>query len=67
MWVFHRGDRRRIFNIDAYQEIVVEGNSILLLSSSGAPRLSYETEKEAQQAFTYLLESIKRGDKLAHL
>jgi len=71
MWIIHRGNRNSIYNVDMYESVEIQ-NRFILLSNKRVeidnPReLSYSTDAEAQQAFSYLMEGIKRGDKLIHI
>ena len=77
-WVIHKGDRSQIFNTDMSQSVTVGKMSVVendeaeewavtIWFGSTPVQLEYPNEKDAQQAFKYLMEAIKRGEKLTHI
>lgn len=66
-WVIHKGRRDTIVNINQFDEIHVQQCSIILIRGEQLRIMEYNTEGEAKQAFGYLMESIKRGDKLTNI
>ena len=67
-WVIHKGYRKQTYNTNSCSQIFVDKENICLeyIDGSLVP-LAFESLEEATQAFGYLLEAIKRGDKLVHL
>ena len=67
-WVIHKGNRKHLYNIDACKQISLSDGRIWLeYDYDYECSLDFETEAEAAQAFTYLRESIKRGEKLLNI
>lgn len=67
-WVIHKNNRKFLYNLDSCIEISLLDNEILLLYvDRDKIKLTFETDNEATQAFTYLRESIKRGEKLLNI
>ena len=67
-WVIHKGNRKHLYNLDSCIEISLSDNEILLwYVDRDKIKLTFETDNEATQAFTYLRESIKRGEKLLNI
>ena len=67
MWILHKGDRRRIIRSTAWDEINLSGDSIVYIKNKKTHKMKFDNELEATQAFGYLLEAIRRGDRLVHL
>jgi len=66
-WVLHKGHRDRIINIAAFDEVHQQQCSIILIRGECLRIMEYNDEKEAGQAFGYLMEAIKRGDHLVNI
>jgi len=66
-WVIHKGNRKHLYNIDACKEISLLESDIILLYNMREIVLEFETTDEASQAFSYLRESIKRGENLLNI
>lgn len=67
-WLIHKGDRKHLYNIDPCKQIsLFECDILLWYEDSEKVRLTFETDSEAAQAFTYLRESIKRGENLLNI
>jgi len=67
-WIIHKGYRKQTYNSSCCSQIFVDKENICLeyLDGSLVP-LEFGSAEEATQAFGYLLEAIKRGDRLVHL
>lgn len=66
-WIIHKGDRTTLYNLNDASIVSLEENFIILDCGEREIPLKYENEQEAKQAFSYLKESIKRGDKLLNI
>jgi len=67
-WVIHKGDRRHLYNIEACKQIFLSDSRIWLeYDYDDKYPLDFETDAEAAQAFSYLRESIKRGENLLNI
>ncbi len=66
-WVIHRASRNRILNTDTCEEILLSDSDIIFFKSGDSIRLPYENKINAKQAFGYLMDAIKRGDKLTNI
>ena len=70
MWVLHKGDRKTLINLNRFDQVLCSHKSLIFqrqTKDGHSMVLNFEDEEEAQQAFTYLIEAIKRDDKLVHL
>jgi hypothetical protein len=66
-WIIHRGNRKNIVNANDFHEIQLREDEIVLLKTDDTRCLSYDNAAEAAQAFGYLMEAIKRGERLVNL
>jgi len=72
-WILHKGNRKQMYNTDMSESIHVGqvnetgGWAVIVWFNNLKVYLEYPSEQEARQAFGYLIESIKRGDNLAHI
>ena len=74
-WIIHKGDRKQIFNAEMSQSIHIGSRQaddteewlITIWYGTIPVELEYPNEKDAQQAFKYLMEAIKKGERLAHI
>ena len=73
-WIIHKGDRTQIFNSAMSQSITIgdingEHQEWALTIWFGATKveLEYPDEKESKQALGYLMEAIRRGDKMVSI
>jgi len=67
MWLIHKGKRDTIVNLEAWDEIHVQQCSIVFIRNEQLRIMEYNTEEEARQAFGYLMEALKRGDRLTNI
>jgi hypothetical protein len=82
MWLIHRGNRERIYNLDQCSKIwLIDTNNgdptdypdgvpdpaICFMENGNLVNLPYPTDDDVGQAFKYLLEGIRRGDKLINI
>ncbi len=67
MWLIHKGKRDTMVNVEAWDEIRVKGDTIVFSKGDQFRDMEYNDKNEAMQAYRYLRESIKRGDKLANV
>ena len=71
-WIIHRGDRKQMYNTDMSQSIHVgenkdDGWCVTVRFGQIPVSLEYPNETEAKQSFGYLMEAIKKGERLAHI
>ena len=67
-WIIHRGNRNQILNVSAYDKIARVGRKIGLVKRDvDLILLEYEGEEDAIQAFGYLMDAIKKGERLVHI
>lgn len=71
-WIIHKGDRSQIFNTDMSQSITVSESkkkvwNITVWFGTIKVDLDYPNEKECKQGLSYLLESIRRGDRIVSI
>jgi len=67
-WIIHKANRKNLYNIEACKQISLSDSRIWLeYDYDDKCPLDFETDAEAAQAFTYLKESIKRGEKLLNI
>ena len=67
-WIIHRGNRDQILNISMYDKIARVGRKIgLVKRDTDLVLLEYEGDAEAIQAFGYLMDAIKKGERLVHI
>lgn len=66
-WIIHKGFRDRMVNLESFDECHQQQASIILIRGETLRLLEFNTEKEAKQAWGYLMEAVKRKDTLVHL
>lgn len=67
-WIIHRSNRNKIYNTDVCRSISKENDKIILEIDQGQNIvLNFENLDMATQSYGYILESIKRGDKLTSI
>ena len=56
-----------MYNLDDFNECVVTGDSIHLISGDKLKVFTYVSEQQAKESLGYLLEAMRRGDALVNL
>ncbi len=67
VWIIHRANREMIYNTEVCEKIARDKEDICLYEAEGRFYLAFECDKDAEQAFKYLMEAIQRGDRLVNL
>lgn len=64
MWLKNRRNKDELYNLDTTIAITVNNEELTLYyDGANAASIKYETEEAARQAYSYIEEGIKRGDK----
>ena len=66
-WIIHKNQRKVIYNSNQCKSIIIKQHTIILDFSDECVTLHYDSEQEAKQSFGYIIEAIRRDDKVVNI